>query len=259
MPPPDPTAVECRRPVALAAPLESGGESRLRFLWRAWRCRLRDDRAELRWILARLRPGQVALDVGAHKGGYTWWMQRAVGPGGCVVAFEPQARIAARLADVLARSGCGHVRVENLALSDRSGDAVLVQPSGATCAATLEPRERVRASERVRVVTLDGWLERNGDPAVHLVKCDVEGHELAVFRGARRTLERHRPALLVEIEARHRPGGSVAEVVGHLESLGYRASFFWKGRQLPVSAFRPELHQVPGRRPYANDFAFEPA
>jgi FkbM family methyltransferase len=256
--PPDPTIAGARRPVALPATLDADRESRLRFLWRAWRCRLRDDRAELRWILGRLRPGQTAIDVGAHKGGYTWWMHRGVGPAGRVLAFEPQARLAARLGDVLARSGCENVRVENLALSDRSGDAVLVQPSWSTCAATLEPREGVRSSERVRVVTLDGWLTRIGDPAVHLVKCDVEGHELAVFRGARRTLERHRPALLVEIEARHRPGSSVAEVVAFLESLGYRGSFFWKGRLLPASEFRPEVHQVPGRKPYANDFAFEP-
>jgi FkbM family methyltransferase len=258
VPPPDPASLGVPQAASLHAPEVADADSRLRYLWRAWRCRLRDDRAELRWILERLRPGQMALDIGAHKGGYTWWMQRAVGRSGRVVAFEPQSRLASRLGVVLGQLGCAHVQVERLALSDRAGDAVLVQPSWSTCAATLEPRARVRGSERVRVTTLDAYLARGGDPAVRLVKCDVEGHELAVFRGAERTLERHRPAILVEIESRHRNGGTVGEVVEFLEARGYRGSFFWRGRLLPASAFRPDEHQVPGQRPYANNFAFEP-
>ena len=35
------------------------------------------------------------MDIGAHKGAYVYWMQRAVGPSGTVFAFEPQVALAA--------------------------------------------------------------------------------------------------------------------------------------------------------------------
>ena len=41
-----------------------------------------------------LRHGDVAVDVGAYKGGYTYWMREAVGDAGTVFAFEPQPELA---------------------------------------------------------------------------------------------------------------------------------------------------------------------
>src|SRR6185369_426870 len=41
---------------------------------------------------------------------------------------------------------------------------------------------------RVPVVTLDGYVERKGIERVDLLKVDVEGAELLVFRGAHRLL-----------------------------------------------------------------------
>ena len=57
------------------------------------------------------------------------------------------------------------------------------------------------------------------DSPISFIKCDVEGHEFAVLRGAERLLARSKPALLVEIEERH--GQTVSEVVGYLSDRGY--------------------------------------
>ena len=75
------------------------------------------------------------------------------------------------------------------------------------------------------VTTLDDFFAgRSLQP--NFLKIDVEGHELAVLQGARQTLKKHRPTILVECEARHRPDGDVRPVFEFLQSLGYGGSFF---------------------------------
>ena len=71
-----------------------GLQARLRLSFRAWRYRLRNDPGAIPYLLATLGPGRMALDIGAHKGAYSYWMIKAVGPWGEVIAFEPQPELA---------------------------------------------------------------------------------------------------------------------------------------------------------------------
>ena len=112
------------------------------------------------------------------------------------------------------------------------------------------------------MTTLDQFF--TGDrKAPNFIKIDVEGHELAVLEGAQRTLERYRPTLLVECEARHHPDRDFRTVFSAVESLGYSGTFFWQGQRLPLARFDVAVHQhldpnmakLP--RGYANNFAFE--
>ena len=75
----------------------------------------------------------------------------------------------------------------------------------------------------VPVETLDALCAGLGF-APDLMKLDVEGYELAVLTGARAVLGEHRPRLFLEVhpERLRELGGSVEELVGLLEELGYR-------------------------------------
>jgi predicted methyltransferase len=70
---------------------------KLRLLYRAYRYRWKNDPTEIAFVRAHVQPGSIALDVGAHKGGYTYWLAKGVGPSGHVYAFEPQPRLATGL------------------------------------------------------------------------------------------------------------------------------------------------------------------
>jgi FkbM family methyltransferase len=157
-----------------------------------------------------------------------------------------------------------------MALSGRRGRLSLCVPSGSgrTHAASLEVRSDDSGarseSVEVDVTTLDSFFA-NQTRGPNFLKIDVEGHESSVLDGGRETLERHRPALLIESEGRHRMDGDVRTVFDMLESLGYVGSFFNGGRRRPLTDFKPAVHQcidpkssqVP--RGYVNNFAFEPS
>jgi FkbM family methyltransferase len=276
-----------------------GMKTKLRYLYRAYRYRYRVDTAELRFLRASLQPGGVAVDIGCHKGAYTYWMRRRIGASGLVIAFEPQPRQVAYLRTAFASLPFENVVLVPMGLSDRVGLAQLHVPSGAgqTHAASFEQvhvaaslRDAVRDAEAsfgetrlrgcpprlggladppcsvqdVEVTTLDAFFaEQPRGP--DFLKIDVEGHELAVLLGGREVLETHRPTLLVECEARHRPDGDVRPVFDFLYLLGYKGTFFHNGIRRPLAEFDPAVHQRIGTdtdhlpRGYVNNFAFIPS
>jgi FkbM family methyltransferase len=253
---------------------------RLRYIYRAYRYRFRVDPAEVRFVRRSLHHGQVAVDIGCHKGAYTYWMRRCVGPSGAVYAFEPQPRQVGYLREAFSVMRYDNVELVPMAVSDRCGQLPLYTPEASSHFASLEANSEKRRgnsvnladatvatsrgprSELVDVTTLDEFFSGKRKPP-HFLKIDVEGHELPVLEGGRRTLELHHPTILVECEARHRADGDVRPVFNLLELLGYAGSFFCNGARHPLAEFDAAVHQRidpnMDRLPsgYANNFAFE--
>jgi len=207
-----------------------------------------------------LRTGGAAVDAGAYKGGYTCWMRDEVGAAGQVFAFEPQPELAAFLRRAVSASSWTNVHIDQAGLSSERGERTLHAPPGAPT----QDASLVRAlagpdaqQYTVRTETLDAFVaDSPWAGPIDFIKCDVEGHELDMFRGAEALLTRDRPLLLFECEARHNPDRPVTEVFRYLEHLGYSGSFFWHGKLVDVSRFVLETHQTPGRPPLREQLRF---
>lgn len=242
---------------------------RLRYLWRAFNYRWRVNRQEIEFLAGAVRAGDAVVDVGCHKGGFLYWLRRHVTASGKVYGFEPQPQLAQYLEKIVAMQGWDNVTVEASGLSSASGAMELFVPApvgAASPGATLSPADPGAAhhSIRVPVVTLDDYVKRHDTGRIKFIKCDCEGHELEVFKGASGLLRRDRPVLLFECEQRHLPGSSPAAVFDYLRQIGYRGHFFHASGLEPIERFRPEIHQPvrEGRywdaKDYYNNFAFLP-
>lgn len=232
-------------------------------MWRAFKARFRDQVAELKTIKRAVRPDDTVCDIGANKGSYTYWLSRWV-PRGRVIAFEPQAELAAYLQRACVSMGIKNVTVEPKAVYSQSGTLDLFIPGGkdspgATLSAkAASPEEGRRVS--VPVVALDEYFPP--ETRIGVLKIDVEGAEKGVFEGARRILTQQSPLLVFECENRHLEAGSVVDVFRFLEGLGYAGEFIC-GRSLrPLAEFDPSLHQKQtgekywDAKDYCNNFVF---
>jgi len=198
-------------------------------------------------VEAFIRRGDVVIDIGANWGYFTYRFATLVGPQGHVHAFEPDPVSVGRLDAI--RRVLGHVSVYPVGLSDCAREAWLNVPhvggyrvSGlASVTVTRGEEAGPREELPVRLERLDDLPLASGPIA--FIKCDVEGHELAVLRGGELLLRRLLPALLIEIEQRHQVG-AISETFNYLSGIGYTGYAIQMGRLLPVEDFDVQRHQL---------------
>lgn len=209
--------------------------------------------------------GDLVLDIGARRGLFTAVLADLVGPDGRVDAFEPFPPNVAALRRLFDRRP--QVRVHDVALSGGHRTATLRVPLAGshpnTALGSVEPGNGTGAGVacvevEVPCRRLDDALADRLRPA-RFIKCDVEGHELAVFRGGARLLMADRPVVLTEIEQRH-TDEAVSSRFDLFASLGYAGYFLQRGHPpRPVKEFEPARHQATGAgRSYVNMFLFLP-
>jgi FkbM family methyltransferase len=187
-------------------------------------------RALLPLLRPLIPPDAVVLDVGAHAGQYTKLFAK-LAPRGRIYAVEPQSYARRILRVALALNRLGNVTILPLALGAKPGRARLTIPVKGSGSygfglAHLGPATRAgeAETEEVAVDTIDDLARRLKLERLDFIKADIEGFEQAMIEGARKTLARLKPALLIEFNQEHlaRAGGSVAGLWKILKGLGYR-------------------------------------
>lgn len=154
-----------------------------------------------------IKPGDSAVDLGANIGWYTTVLSGLVGDHGKVFAVEPIAETFCLLSAVVKKLGLKNVELFNCAVSDKDGSAVMEIPKHGYggpnfyMARIIAGQPAKPSHERVEVPlrSLDSLLPGRLAEAVTFVKCDVEGHELAVFKGAVKFFEKTKPAMMIEV------------------------------------------------------------
>lgn len=199
-------------------------------------------------------PGAVIMDIGANVGSETVSFSDIAGERGAVYAFEPYPPNLERLRRNAGQTRWRNVTVFSQALSDSAGEVAFSAPAQENSGCGYVRDDSAgddRATVTVARTTIDALAGELRSP--RLMVMDVEGHELAVLRGAERLLARERPVIVLEVleDLLARAGSSPVMIAEHLGSHGYEL----------YEIGRLGLSPIPsgGRIPRASDWLAVPA
>lgn len=178
--------------------------------WIKMEGRLDHDQNCLPLLNAYIHKGFTVIDVGAFCGDHTEYYVNRVGREGKVFAFEPNERAFECL--VFNMSKYPNVAPFCLGASDSKHTIGIAQNENAGASHAVE-------GNNVSCIPID----RLKLTECHFIKMDCEGMELRALNGARKTIAKFRPVMLLEINrgALERQGASAEEVFAWLAEHGY--------------------------------------
>ena len=199
-------------------------------------------------ILNHLNRHADAIDIGANAGFFTVLMAKQLAPKRRVLAIEPTANALRFLRSNIARNNVGSsVVVCDKVVMDKIGEFNLHVIPGKEEYSCVFQNDPAPARGRAGQGSLEDWMAHAGIAADQatvvksegetvdnlvdtmnlgpgFIKMDAEGAEYLVLQGARKTLERWKPAIISEVcdMLLHKSGHSAKGLIEYLTGFGYR-------------------------------------
>lgn len=206
---------------------------------------------ETAFLKSVLRDGDVFLDIGANLGWYSLVLGKQF-PKAHIFAFEPIPNTVLVLERNIRLNGLKNVEPVAMGMFDKDDELNFIfveDVSGATSLKMAgQTRGRALAQEILcKTTTLDTFCASR-DLRPNLIKIDVEGAELMVVQGGRKTLE-GTPIILVELLRKwsREFGYHPNDVFTYLAKYGYQAWVFAEdglGKLRPCSEVTEETQQT---------------
>jgi FkbM family methyltransferase len=212
---------------------------------------------ELEYISSKLS-GNTAIDIGSNIGFYSYVMSKKYKN---VMSFEPIANVSQFLKD----AEIENIQIYNYALSNKDEKSKIYLPKlygsyqHAYAGLDLNKRNDDYISLDIKTKPLDSFKFENVD----LIKIDVEGHEISVLEGARKTIYENSPIMILELEERHKKGiiDECCKIL--LDEFGYSGFYFDDNEINNITNFDIEKNQQLNEngdpldsKKYINNFIF---
>src|SRR5215467_4237181 len=189
-----------------------------RLLYRAYK--RRTDGEEQALIRAFLKPGMNVIDIGANIGEYSLLLADLVGPGGRVIAVEPEPENFALLSKAVKH--LTRVQVIQAAASEIRGKLNLFLSEKLNVDHRTYDDGEGRHGLEVDAIALDDHVPVGF--RIDFIKIDIQGAELSALKGAERILcDNHDIKILFEYWpfGLRRAGHEPSELISYLQSLGF--------------------------------------
>jgi FkbM family methyltransferase len=177
-----------------------------------------------KFIHQHLKPGDIAVDVGANVGLITLFMSEIVGNAGRIYAIEASYKNAKTLKENLFLNNKQNVHIINHAVSDKEMMVYMKSPiTGYNDALLIMDDKESLNSEPVRALSFDEIVKQWEILNVKLIKIDIEGAEIFFFKGAINYFRFNKPILIFETLETYcqRFNHSVIDVLVLIRAFGY--------------------------------------
>jgi FkbM family methyltransferase len=176
-------------------------------------------------IRISLKPGGIALDIGANIGLQSIRMSQCAGSDGKVYAFEPLAHLQKKFNKNVELNNAGNVKLFPFALSDNESesDFNINKNTWNQGAFSLSSQNTGTETQRVFIKTADEVAEIKALDRLDLIKIDVEGFEYQVLKGLHQTLKKYKPRIIFEYDDNYwrSAGQQITECFNFLRSFDY--------------------------------------
>ncbi|WP_312421180.1 FkbM family methyltransferase [Epilithonimonas sp.] len=218
---------------------------------------------EFLWIKEILGKDSMFMDVGANVGAYLYTLENHLNLEN-IFAFEPNPQLFKRLKRLFPK-----VHLSSVALSDISTIAEFkipvingekVHTRGTLQTSIKEKNEEKTILQKVEVKPLDD-LNLNLKN-LSFIKIDVEGNEMQTLRGAKQTIHKYKPILMVEMEQRHHKE-NLWTLISEIADWGYSVNYLDRETLKPKLLTEEFLNQqnpdnVKNYKDYINNIIFLP-
>ena len=206
---------------------------------------------EIKILPKLIKHGTDTIDVGVYRGVYSYELSRLSNH---IHGFEANPIIYEYLQNNLTQI-IKNITLYNYALSDREGIANLRVPIRRKTIFKSQFEEKYYAGHGtiheanifdkfdkfdVKTIKLDDLKFSN---KISFIKIDVEGHELKVIDGAKETIKKHKPNLLIEIEERHSKK-KLLESINYIQNLHYKTYIFHNNTLLEIKDYKEFNNEI---------------
>jgi FkbM family methyltransferase len=205
---------------------------------------------EKRHYIHLIRRGDTVFDVGANFGAFTVLFSDLVGAQGFVHSFEPVPPTFARLSDrIRLEARYPNIVINAKACSQEQGTAEITVPGGDLGQASMHSHavaSWATSSQRekfsVPTIRIDDYVTEKQLDRLDFIKCDAEGAELLVLKGATSALSMFEPLLHLEVSDAWTSdfGYSSSDLADFLEDAGY-SHFLIEQMIVPLGDLRTQL------------------
>jgi FkbM family methyltransferase len=202
---------------------------------------------ETRFLHRHLKKSMVLLDVGANQGEVTLFAAKRLTEGK-VYAFEPLNDLFSLLNSNVALNGFQNITTFNFGLSNQSATVPFYLgregPGENEGLGTMfQSVGRNRFVQNIALRTLDEVAVLNGISQIDFIKIDVEGAELMVLQGGRKTISAMRPVVMIEYseDTYNAAGYSGQEIQRYFAELNYTMNEIKKGGYLQKISSPPHF------------------
>ena len=164
-----------------------------------------DEEIDFKIVRHLVKPDDYVVDIGANIGYYAKFLSHLVGDKGIVYCFEPVPLTFEILTSNLKKLKLSNVKPFNYALSDTTGFVTMEIPlyedsneNYYMAKIVSDSRDDSLRHVKAELTTVDLFFS-NSPRQIVFIKCDVEGHEYKCIRGAVETINKFKPACLIEI------------------------------------------------------------